>query len=125
MKSVPVGELAEAWIGTKKTIETCRRGRGFGTRDERVGGASEKAPNVESPRVPSLQIDRHLPPRQGGSAAFYGCPKYAAHPAKKFIIDAESWVREHSVPAPSVTPPPTAGEVFGNGTPDRDPGMEG
>jgi hypothetical protein len=37
MKSVPVGELAEAWTGTKKTIDQCRRGRGFGTRDERLG----------------------------------------------------------------------------------------
>ena len=42
MKSVPVQELEAAWIGTSKTIDRCRKGRGFGTHDERLGGGGER-----------------------------------------------------------------------------------
>jgi hypothetical protein len=52
MKSVPVEEIAAAWEGTPKKIEACRHGRGFGTRDERLGARSEKAPDVDPPVCP-------------------------------------------------------------------------
>jgi hypothetical protein len=124
MKSVPVNELAEAWVGTKKSIEQCRRGRGFGTRDERVGGRSEKAPDIDPPVCPHCQTKGVYRPAKGDRKAFYGCPNYGKHANQKFIVDAEQWARDHAAPSattPAATPPPSAAEVFSG----RHPGEEG
>ena len=139
MKSVPINDLAEAWIGTKKVIEHCRRGRGFGTRDERVGGASAKAPDVEPPVCPHCGSKGVYRPAKDNRKAFYGCPQYAKHPDKKFIVDAAKWVAEHqakhiqtaatvtatAAPIPKQAPvtPLDADEIFGKR--DREPGEEG
>jgi hypothetical protein len=124
MKSVPVNQLAEAWVGTKKSIDQCRRGRGFGTRDERVGGRSEKAPDLDPPVCPHCQTKGVYRPAKGDRKAFYGCPNYSKHPSQKFIVDAEQWARDHTAPAATTsaaTPPPSAAEVFSG----RHPGEEG
>jgi hypothetical protein len=121
MKSVPINQLAEAWVGTKKNIDQCRRGRGFGTRDERVGGRAEKTPDVEPPVCPHCGTTGIYRPAKGDRKPFYGCPNYGKHTDKKFIIDAEKWVREHQAAAATDAEGPlTAGQVFG-----RDPGQEG
>jgi hypothetical protein len=136
MKSVPIADLEAAWVGTPKKIEHCRRGRGFGTRDERVGGASAKAPDVEPPVCPHCQSKGVYRPAKDNRKAFYGCPQYSKHPTQKFIIDAEKWVAEHQAkPAAAATPAngqapagkttsPSANEIFG-GPRDREPGEEG
>lgn len=136
LKSVPVEEIAAAWEGTNKKTENCRRGRGFGTRDERVGGASAKAPDVEPPVCPHCKSKGVYRPAKDNRKAFYGCPQYGKHPNEKFIIDAEKWIADHqgkpaasaSAPASTgtaatakVTPDP-ASAIFGN---DRQPGEEG
>ena len=126
MKSVPVGELAEAWVGTKKSIDQCRRGRGFGTRDERVGGRSEKAPDLDPPVCPHCQTKGLYRPAKGDRKAFYGCPNYTKHPQQKFIVDAETWARDQARAKPAAAPvangePPSAADVFGG----RQPGEEG
>jgi hypothetical protein len=127
MKSVPLEAIAEAWEGTKKRVEECRRGRGFGSRDERVGGRSEKAPDVDPPVCPHCKTPGVYRPAKGDRKAFYGCPNYEKHRDKKFIVDATEWAAKAAVaPAPpangAATAPMKAGEIFAGA---RDPGQEG
>jgi hypothetical protein len=136
LKSVPLADLIEAWTGTKKSIDGCRRGRGFGTRDERVGGRSEKAPNLDPPICPHCNTRGLYRPAKGDRGAFYGCPNYAKHPDKKFIVDAAAWAAQAAAresltpnkpaPAPAPVAPVTREltdeDVFGG---RREPGQEG
>ena len=98
LKSVPVAELADAWKGTTKTIEQCRRGRGFGTRDERLGARSEKAPDVDPPSCEVCGSKGQYRPAKGDRKAFYGCPNYAKHADQKWIMDADKWVKQQQQP---------------------------
>jgi len=137
MKSVPIADLEHAWVGTSKKIENCRRGRGFGTRDERLGGASAKAPDVEPPVCPHCGSKGVYRPAKDNRGAFFGCPQYGKHPQQKFIVDADKWVAQHQMKAAGTAPPangqapagkttpPTADEVFGGQRRDREPGEEG
>jgi hypothetical protein len=109
LKAVPVGELAEVWAGSKKSIDQCRRGRGFGSRDERVGGRAESAPDVDPPVCPHCGATGVYRPAKGDRKPFYGCPRYASHADKKWIVDAARWVREHPAAAAD----------------EREPGSEG
>ncbi len=132
LKSVPVEEIAAAWEGLNKKTENCRRGRGFGTRDERVGGTSGKTPEVDPPVCPHCNSKGAYRPGKDGRKPFYGCPNYQKHPNQKFIVDAEKWVAEQqaktaTTPATNGAPagkttPPTSDEIFGGG---RQPGEEG
>ena len=139
MKSVPIADLKEAWGGTDKTIDRCRLGRGFGTRDERVGGASSKAPDVEPPVCTHCGAKGVYRPAKDGRAAFYGCPNYNKHTQQKFIVPADEWIAKQkaakpaaaaasstsSAPAASTSAPLTADEVFGKKNGEREPGSEG
>jgi hypothetical protein len=116
MKSVPIADLKEAWTGTDKVVDRCRLGRGFGTRDERVGGRSEKAPDVEPPVCPHCNSKGVYRPAKGDRKAFYGCPNYAKHADKKFIVDAAQWIAAERKAAPV---PATTSEL------PREPGAEG
>lgn len=119
MKSVPIEELKDAWTGTKKQVESCRLGRGFGTRSERLGARSEKAPDVDPPICPHCQSIGVYRPAKGDPgtreyrAAFYGCPKWESHRDRKFIIPADGWVAKQQAAAPAAPiaqdepPPPT------------------
>jgi hypothetical protein len=122
MKSVPLEELAAAWVGTSKTIERCRKGRGFGTRDERVGARSEKVPDVEPPMCPHCNTKTVYRPAKGTRKAFYGCPNYQKHETKKFFQDADEWVARQQKAAPAATVPLTDKDIAFNG---REPGEEG
>lgn len=138
MKSVPVADLEAAWVGTSKKVENCRRGRGFGTRDERLGARTEKAPDVEPPVCPHCQSKGVYRAAKGDRGAFYGCPQYAKHPTQKFIVDAAKWVADHQVKPSAAAAPTTNGhapaakverelgadEIFG-GARGREPGQEG
>jgi hypothetical protein len=126
MKSVPVNQLAEAWIGTKKSIDQCRRGRGFGTRDERIGGRNEKAPDVDPPICPHCTTPGQYRPAKGDRGAFYGCPNYSKHADKKWIVDAARWVADHAKIAKATAAVPDATAAMANASPfTRDPGQEG
>jgi hypothetical protein len=96
LASVPVAELEAAWTGTHKKVEHCRKGRGFGSRSERLGGNSEKAPDVEPPVCTHCKAKGVYRPAKDNRKAFYGCPNYSKHPDKKFIVDAEKWVAEQN-----------------------------
>jgi hypothetical protein len=142
LKSVPLDEIKQAWEGTGKTIDRCRRGRGFGTRDERVGGASAKAPDVEPPVCAVCGTKGVFRPGKDGRPSFYGCPQYKTHENRKWTVDADKWVAQQqmkaagaatatqptaqpaSVPAGKVEPP-SADEVFGNKSGGREPRQEG
>jgi hypothetical protein len=92
MKSVPVTEIEAAWIGTPKKIADCRRGRGFGTHEERLGARSEKSPDVDAPICPHCGAVGVYRPAKGTRAAFYGCPKFSSHEQKRWFQDAAEWV---------------------------------
>jgi hypothetical protein len=145
LKSVPLAELEEVWANTRKKTSACRLGRGFGTRDERLGGASDKAPDVEPPKCPHCGAVGVYRPAKGDRGAFYGCPNYSKHPDKKFIEDAAKWIAKAAKATTPLTPAQAAGftgtpttptkvarelsadEVFGKGQPprrDREPGED-
>ena len=135
LKSVPIDELDQAWEGTKKKTEQCRRGRGFGTASERLGANKETAPDVDPPTCPACQppntVKLKYREAKGNRGAFYGCPNYQKHPQQQVILDAAKWVAEQqqkkpaapasSQPQASTSKPPTGDEVFGR----RQPGEEG
>ena len=92
MKSVPIEEIAAAWEGTPKKIENCRHGRGFGTRDERLGARSTKAPEVDPPVCPHCQSVGVFREGKNGRPGFYGCPRYKSHEDKRWLVDGPEWV---------------------------------
>ena len=142
MKSVPLDELAAAWKGTSKRVEQCRKGRGFGSADERVGGRSQAVPDVEPPVCPHCGTTGRYRAGNDKRGPFYGCPNYQQHQDKKWIVDAAKWIAEqqgaaqtaahvtnHPPMSRSVNEKPAANgkpvaadEVFGS---KREPGQEG
>lgn len=109
LSSVPIAELEEAWQGTNKKSDRCRRGRGFGSRSERLGGTSTRqgAPDVEPPVCPhckSKGVYRQAkgePGTPGYRGPFYGCPKYETHSDKRWTVDVEKWVKEQQSKTPA------------------------
>lgn len=145
LKSVPLEELIAAWEGTSKKSEHCRKGRGFGSQDERVGAHRENEPQVEPPTCPHCAPVNGAPVKlkfrqaKGDRKAFFGCPNYDKHANQRVIIDAAEWVAKQqqaatrqpqqssaaatapSTPAAAPRPEPIpASSIF-----DRDPGQEG
>ena len=121
LKTVPLEELQKAWEGTGKRWEHCRRGRGFGTRDERHGATRANEPDVEPPTCPHCPVDAKTGPvklkyrpAKDNRKAFYGCANYEKHPNQKVFIDAEKWVSDQQ--AKTATASATAA---------REPGQEG
>jgi len=108
MKSVPVEEIAAAWEGTPKKIEACRHGRGFGTRDERLGARSEKAPDVDPPVCPHCGSTGVFREGKNGRPGFYGCPKYKTHESQRWIVDGPQWVADAAKRAAAAPTPATA-----------------
>lgn len=124
MKSVPLQEIETAWAGTNKKVERCRRGRGFGSRDERLGATRVGTPEVEPPVCIHCKAKMVYRPGTGGRGGFYGCPKYQTHADKKFTVDAAKWVAEQQQKA--TPPPPAADDAGPEPTFDRrEPGAEG
>jgi len=138
LSNVPLEEIKEAWSGTTKTIDRCRRGRGFGSRSERLGANSERAPDVEAPVCPHCKSKGVYRPAKGDRKAFYGCANWEKHKDKKFFVDADEWVKQQQLqkpPAAAVAPtasggdakepqqqqPLSAGDVFGK---NREPGSD-
>lgn len=128
LNAVPIDELAAAWAGTSKRVEDCRKGRGFGSARERLGGRSERAPDVDAPVCVHCGKVGQYRPAKGDRRAFYGCPDWERHRDKRWIQDADEWVAKQqakaaapSTPPPvATTPPPTAADIF-----KREPGQEG
>lgn len=135
LAAVPIAELEAAWTGTHKGVADCRRGRGFGSRSERLGATATRggAPDVEPPICPHCGTKGVYRPARDGRAAFFGCPNYEKHRDKKFIVNAEQWVAEqqqkaaapaaNGKPTPAPAAPMQATDIpFGR---DRQPGEDG
>lgn len=139
LKSVPEEELQDAWRGTSRTTDRCHQGRGYGTKAERTAARSQApAPQVAAPVCPHCQARGIYHAEKDGRSAFYGCPNYRDHPQKKFIINADAWIKQQQSKqppqpaAPAQTQPP-AGRVTRELDADdiwppsgsREPGQEG
>jgi hypothetical protein len=106
MKSVPVDELTRAWQGTAKKTDNCRLGRGFGTRDERLGATRAGRPNVPPPECPICKVPCEYRPAKDNRPAFYGCPNWNKHPknSQRVIFNAAEWEAKHQAPAAAAAP---------------------
>lgn len=120
LQSIAEEELTAAWTGTTKRVDQCRKGRGYGTTTERLGGVRESDPNVPPPVCPHCKATAKYRPARGNRSAFYGCPNWEKHPQQKFTVDAEEWVAQQSKNK-TAAPPPSDETLFG----DREPGQEG
>lgn len=100
LKNVPLEELIEAWRGTPKNADHCRKGRGFGTQAERLGATREGVPDVAPPTCPTCKdaAGQPLPlvyrPGKDGKPAFYGCRNWDKHRNVKAIVNAADWVTQ-------------------------------
>jgi hypothetical protein len=106
LKTIPVDDLTRAWSGTGKTIEQCHKGRGFGTRDERLGATREGVPDIPPPvcavcKAPGVY-------REGPRGPFYGCSNFGKHPDRKWTVDAAKWIAEYAAKHPAPAPAPAA-----------------
>jgi hypothetical protein len=115
LKSVAIEAIRAAWVGTPKQVENCRLGRGFGTRDERLGARSEKAPDLEPPTCPHCGAKGVYRPSRGNRGAFYGCPNFNKHPQQRWIVDAAEWQQQSSRKPAAAPAPEPAGKGAANG----------
>jgi hypothetical protein len=92
LKSVPAAELEEVWSGTRKKITNCRLGRGFGTRDDRLGGNVAPDAGVAPPVCRLCQTPMQL--RKGQRGNFYSCPNYRQHGKDSYTVDFDKWLEE-------------------------------
>lgn len=119
MKQVPMEELDQVWatagMGAYKTTKLSPRGRGFGTGNERAGGASaDKNGGLAPTDIP--MCDFCEPPvrlvyREKGNPPFWGCPQYTKHPSKKMTINHDELVKNLAARAGTTAP--------------REPGQDG
>ena len=126
LENVPIGELEAAWDGTPKSVKHCRAGHGFGSQDERFGGARAGTPDVEPPVCPvcppvdGRKVALVYRPEKDGRKPFYGCPNYSKHPAnaRRVGIDAAEWIDG----APARAAAAAKAETMKAG--DREPGSD-
>jgi hypothetical protein len=97
MKSIPIDELTTAWAGTKKRIEHCRLGRGFGSKAERWGatprheGEAVEAPLCEICGATAKFLPAGKTKEGKVYEAFWSCPKRNAHPNDKWTMPDKAW----------------------------------
>jgi hypothetical protein len=106
LKSVPVDELRDVWAGTRKKIEACRLGRGYGTRDARLGGVTAVDANVDAPVCRLCKTAMSL--KKGSRGNFYSCPNWKSHGKDAYTVDFNDWIAEvqKRPPAPASAAPP-------------------
>jgi hypothetical protein len=96
LKSVPREELDRVWkkddLGRRSS--QCAKGRGFGSKDQRLGRGDEKTAEVDPADVPECGIcGVKLVFRPKGNPPFWGCPSYTKHPKDKVIVNHEDLLR--------------------------------
>lgn len=91
LNSVPVQELAEAW-GSKDLLARCSKGRGYGTQDQRVGGAGTTG--ISPTDIPICEVcesrgkkGTKLVFRENAKTPFWGCPNFKSHEDKPVIVN--------------------------------------
>jgi len=134
LQSIPVQFVDEVWKDTPKRTAQCPRGRGFGTRDERLGGGERPDVGITPPPCPVCQKPMLL--RKGSKGYFYSCADYKDHGPKARTIDLDKWKTDPKAHAgltpaqaagftgqPTKVTPPPAEEIFGGGR-AREPGED-
>lgn len=101
---VPIAELQTAWTGTHKVIDRCRKGRGFGSGDERLGAAREGVPDVPPPMCPHCNEAGQYRAGKGNRAAFYGCKNWDRQGHPKWTQDAAAWIAKQQSAQPTEQP---------------------
>lgn len=94
MKSVPIEELDAAWNSAKDTWKKsslCNKGRGFGSKDQRLGKGDEKSGGVDPQDIPlcdicNVKLTYRAGKKEDNSDAWFGCPTYQKHPNDKVTI---------------------------------------
>lgn len=99
LSTVPLEEIVAAWDGTSKKAEQCRKGRGFGTGKERVGGVNEKQPDLAPPRCTHCNTPGVF--KSSSDGGYYYCPNYKAHQDKRWNVNAKKWADEQQKAAPA------------------------
>ncbi len=95
LEGVSTEELDECWHGTWKKTTLCNKGRGFGSSDERVGGAAAHGIAADDiPLCPACKIKLTFRPGKGDRGAFWGCRQYKNHPGEKVIVPHDKLVEE-------------------------------
>jgi hypothetical protein len=93
MRSVPVQELDQAWAGTWKSTSSCALGRGFSSKDARMGAPDETTAGIAPADVPVCDLCQiklvYRPAKK-----FWGCPNYKNHPETKVIVDHQKLLVE-------------------------------
>jgi hypothetical protein len=103
LNRIPVEALQRAGKDPAK----CAKGRGFGSRDERLGATRAGVPEVPAPICAVCKTPGVFRPGRDGRGGFYGCPNYTKHPDRKWTVDADRWVAEQAAKQPA--PAPTNG----------------
>lgn len=106
MKSVPVEEIAAAWVGTDKRVDQCHKGHGFGTADERRGAPPLHVPNVEKPKCDACGAEARYMAGKDNRGPWWGCPDWNKHPQRKWSIAHDKWLDELARRTPAPAPPP-------------------
>lgn len=117
MKSVPVEELTRAWTGTPKRVESCRLGRGFGSRAERLGATRAGVPDVPPPVCKVCGATAVYHPAKDNRGAFYGCPDFKKHESNRWTQDADRWIAQQQAKASPPSTPPTEAHQTTNAKP--------
>lgn len=95
LEAVPIEEIQKQWEGTTKSVERCNLGRGFGSKDERLGGAGAQGiDQADIPMCDLCQIKLVYRPGKGDRGAFWGCPQWDKHKETKVIIPHEKLLRQ-------------------------------
>lgn len=95
LKSVPIEELDKAWEGSWRKSSMCAKGRGFGSKDQRVGAGDEKTGTIDPADIPTCDICQvKLVFRAKANPPFWGCPTYTKHPKEKVIVNHEDLLKQ-------------------------------
>jgi len=114
LKSVPLGELNEAWKDSNKTSADCRLGRGFGSGAERQGADVQTGAGVTQSKAPKCPKCggpmKFVKAKEGKYEAFWSCAKYQSG--------------DCTAARPYVEPPAENGPEPSTEAPDGDPGPQ-
>lgn len=122
LSSVPIAELEAAWTGTHKKVDMCRRGRGFGTKEQRAGGDRADAPKVVPPNCGVCGAVAVFRTSQRGG--FYGCSKWKEHENRKWTIDLKEWEKDPRSKPQASTPAAAAPTAPSTPQPKASPGSQ-
>jgi len=109
LRNVPIEELRAAWEGTAKRVEQCRKGRGYGSGNQRYGQAVDDLDNVPAPTCTICKgaDGKPLPLtlRRNSKTPFWGCSNYSKHANDRSMNkDAAAWAAEHRPAASAAAP---------------------